>query len=58
MFTFSRRGKFYVMDVFSSKTGRLLSPKMIKKQLEKIVEMAGGLLVHCTELHLVLSMLM
>lgn len=38
---FFRQGKFYVVQV-TTKDGRVFPPSLIKKQLEKVVEMAGG----------------
>ena len=36
-----RQGKFYQVEVVS-RDGQILPPKEIKKQLQKVVEMAGG----------------
>ena len=39
--TISRKGKFFKIEV-KSKNGRVLPPKGIRDQLEKVVKMAGG----------------
>lgn len=39
--TAHRQGKFYKMDIVSE-DGHVLPPIGIKKQIEKIVKMAGG----------------
>ena len=36
-----RQGKFYTIEL-STKDRRVFPPSLIKKQLEKVVEMAGG----------------
>ena len=36
-----RKGKFYTIEVYA-KNGRPHSPKVLKAQLERIVELAGG----------------
>lgn len=36
-----RQGRFYTIELIT-KDGRVFPPSLIKKQLEKVVEMAGG----------------
>lgn len=36
-----RQGRFYTIEL-STKDRRIFPPSLIKKQLEKVVEMAGG----------------